>query len=231
MLHHNNNKKIISGSILSANFAKLGEDIDAVLQAGVDWVHFDVMDNHFVPNLTFGPMVCRSLRDYGINAPIDVHLMVQPVDQLIIEFAKAGASIITIHPESTTTLTSSLQLIKEHGCQVGVAINPATPIDLIDDIYHQLDLILIMSVNPGFAGQKFIEDSFKKIELIKKMLNKLGCKIPLSIDGGVNINNMAKLAKAGISIFVAGSSIFNSLSKETGYKSIVSNMYNLIQSQ
>ncbi len=223
-------QKFISVSILSANFAKLGEEINAVLNAGADWIHFDVMDHHFVPNLTFGPLICKSLRDYGITAPIDVHLMVQSADQLIAEFAKAGANIITIHPESTLHLHRSLQLIKDHGCKAGIALSPATPIDVINYVYEELDLILIMSVNPGFAGQKFITNSFKKIESIKELLNKLNCKITLSIDGGVNITNIEPLAKAGINVFVAGSSIFKASSTKTtaDYKNIISKMRSLI---
>lgn len=202
--------KIISASILSANFAKLGEEADNVLSSGADWIHFDVMDNHFVPNLTVGPMVCQSLRDYGITAPIDVHLMVKPVDQLITAFAKSGGSIITIHPESTDNLADSIKLIKNLGCKAGIAFNPESPIDVLEYVYKQVDLILIMSVHPGFSGQQFINNSFKKIELIKAMLNKLNVSIPLSIDGGVNIENIAALSNHGINIFVAGNSIFKS---------------------
>jgi ribulose-phosphate 3-epimerase len=219
--------KIISASILSANFAKLGEEADNVLSSGADWIHFDVMDNHFVPNLTVGPMVCQSLRDYGIKAPIDVHLMVQPVDQLITAFAASGASIITIHPESTDNLTNSINLIKNLGCKAGIAFNPESPIDVLEYIYNQLDLILIMSVHPGFSGQQFINNSFKKIELIKAMLNKLNYNIPLSIDGGVNIENIATLAAAGINIFVAGNSIFKN-KFNNNYKNIIADLRNKI---
>lgn len=205
----NNHHKIISASILSANFAMLGEEVKNVLQAGADWIHIDVMDHHFVPNLTFGPLICQSLRNYGITAPFDVHLMTNPVDQLIIEFAKAGANCISIHPESTTDLFHSLDLIKQSNCKAGVAINAYTDINIIEKIYAHLDLILIMSVNPGFAGQKFMNGSFEKIEKIKSILKNLKHNIQLSIDGGVNSENIAALSKSGIDIFVAGSSIFN----------------------
>lgn len=222
------NNKIISASILSANLAKLGEDIDAAIQAGVDWIHFDVMDNHFVPNLTFGPTVCQSLRNYGITVPIDVHLMVTKVDRLIIDFAKAGASIITIHPESTTNIEHSLSLIKEHGCKAGIALSPDTSIDILHDIANKLDLILIMSVYPGFAGQEFITNTFKKIESIKKLLKKLNCNTRLSIDGGVTLHNLQQLSQAGINIFVAGNSIFKKFNQENGYQDIITNINKLI---
>jgi ribulose-phosphate 3-epimerase len=203
------NKKIISASILSADFANLGQDIDKVLAAGADWIHFDVMDNHFVPNLTVGPLVCKALRDYGITAPIDVHLMVNPSDRLIADFSAAGASWITIHPEANPNIISSLKLIKQLGCKAGVALNPATPIDIIADIYEYLDLILIMSVNPGFAGQQFIESSLDKITELRNLLKKLNsADILLGIDGGVKSDNIQAIAKCGIDVFVAGSSIF-----------------------
>ena len=222
------NNKIISASILSANLAKLGEDIDAAIQAGVDWIHFDVMDNHFVPNLTFGPTVCQSLRNYGITVPIDVHLMVTKVDRLIIDFAKAGASIITIHPDSTTNIEHSLRLIKEHGCKAGIALSPDTSIDILHDIANKLDLILIMSVYPGFAGQEFIPNTFKKIESIKQLLKNLNCNTPLSIDGGVNLHNLQQLSQAGMNIFVAGSSIFKNFNQKNGYHDIITTINKLI---
>ncbi len=201
---------IIAPSILSADFARLGADVDAVLKAGADWVHFDVMDNHYVPNLTIGPLVCDALRNYGISAPIDVHLMVQPVDRLIPDFVKAGASLISFHPEASNHVHRTIGLIKELGCQAGLVLNPATPLSVLDFVLDDLDLVLIMSVNPGFGGQKFIPSALTKLAEVRQRITQTGKAIRLEIDGGVKIDNIKAIAEAGADTFVAGSAIFSS---------------------
>jgi ribulose-phosphate 3-epimerase len=201
---------LIAPSILSADFARLGEEVVNVLAAGADVVHFDVMDNHYVPNLTIGPMVCKALRDHGITAPIDVHLMVSPVDQMIQDFAKAGASIISFHPEATQHVDRSLQLIRDLGCKAGLVLNPATGIDCLEYVMDKLDLVLVMSVNPGFGGQKFIPSALKKLALIRNLIDESELDIRLEVDGGVTVHNIAEIAHAGADMFVAGSAIFNS---------------------
>ena len=200
---------VIAPSILSANFAKLGEEVDNVLAAGADWVHFDVMDNHYVPNLTIGPMVCEALRKHGITAPIDVHLMVEPVDTLVPEFAKAGATMITFHPEASRHAHRTIQLIKSHGCQAGLVLNPATPLEVLDWALGELDMVLLMSVNPGFGGQAFIPTTLDKLRRVREMIDRVGRPIRLEIDGGVKADNIAEIAEAGADTFVAGSAIFN----------------------
>ncbi|MFK7863824.1 MAG: ribulose-phosphate 3-epimerase [Pseudohongiellaceae bacterium] len=201
---------LIAPSILSADFARLGDEVNAVLEAGADVVHFDVMDNHYVPNLTIGPMVCSALRKHKITAPIDVHLMVSPVDQLILDFAKAGASYISFHPEATDHVDRSLQLIRDQGCKAGLVFNPGTPLTCLEYLMDKIDVILLMSVNPGFGGQKFIPSTLKKLEQARKLIDESPHSIRLEIDGGVGVGNIREIADAGADMFVAGSAIFNS---------------------
>jgi len=200
----------IAPSILSADFARLGAEVDAVLAAGADLVHFDVMDNHYVPNLTFGPIICEALRRYGITAPIDVHLMVKPVDRLVADFAEAGATFISFHPEASEHVDRTIQLIRESGCRPGLVFNPATPLDLLDYTIGSLDLILLMSVNPGFGGQAFIPTALDKLRAARQRITASGRAIRLEIDGGVKVDNIAAIAAAGADTFVAGSAIFGS---------------------
>ena len=199
---------VIAPSILSADFARLGEEVDNVLAAGADWVHFDVMDNHYVPNLTIGPLVCEALRKHGVTAPIDVHLMVEPVDRIVPDFAKAGASLISFHPEASRHVHRTVQLIKAEGCQAGVVLNPATPVEVLDWVLDELDLVLLMSVNPGFGGQAFIPSTLDKLRRVRDMIDRSGRDIRLEIDGGVKVDNIGEVAAAGADTFVAGSAIF-----------------------
>ena len=199
----------IAPSILSADFAKLGEEVDNVLAAGADIVHFDVMDNHYVPNLTIGPLVCEALRNHGVTAPIDVHLMVKPVDRIIPDFAKAGASYITFHPEASEHIDRTIGLIKENGCKAGLVFNPATSLHYLEHVIDQLDMILLMSVNPGFGGQSFIASSLEKLKIVRKLIDEKGLSTRLEIDGGVKVDNIQEIAAAGADTFVAGSAIFN----------------------
>jgi len=199
---------VIAPSILSANFAKLGDEVDNVIAAGADWIHFDVMDNHYVPNLTIGPLVCEALRKHGVTAPIDVHLMVKPVDRIVPDFAQAGASLISFHPEASEHVDRTLQLIKSHGCQAGLVFNPATSLSYLDYVLDKIDLILIMSVNPGFGGQSFIPAALEKLRRARELIDRSGRSIRLEVDGGVKVDNIAQIAQAGADTFVAGSAIF-----------------------
>ena len=219
-------KYLIVPSILSADFARLGEDVDKVLAAGADVVHFDVMDNHYVPNLTIGPMVCKALRDYGIKAPIDVHLMVKPVDSLIPQFAEAGASINTFHPEASEHIDRTLQLIKDEGCQAGLVFNPATSLSYLDHVMDKVDVILLMSVNPGFGGQSFIPQTLEKLREAKQRIVESGRDIRLEVDGGIKVDNIAAAAEAGADMFVAGSAIFN----QPDYKTVIDEMRQQLES-
>ncbi len=211
---------IISPSILSADFARLGEEVNAVLAAGADWIHFDVMDNHYVPNLTIGPLVCEALRKAGVEAPIDVHLMISPVDQLVPDFAKAGASYISFHPEATLHVDRTIQLIRDSGCKPGLVFNPATPLSWLDYVMDKIDLILLMSVNPGFGGQKFIPQALQKLEQARARIEASGRDIRLEIDGGVKVDNAAEIARAGADTFVSGSAIFGSADYSATIKSM-----------
>ena len=211
---------LIAPSILSANFANLGQEVDAVLAAGADVIHFDVMDNHYVPNLTIGPMICKALRDHGVSAPIDVHLMVRPVDHMINEFAKAGASMITFHAEASDHVDRSLQLIKEHCLKAGLVFNPATPLHHLDYVMDKLDMILLMSVNPGFGGQSFIPSTLQKLRDVRQLIDANGRDIILEIDGGVKVDNIREIAEAGADMFVAGSAIYG----QEDYKKVINEM-------
>jgi len=199
---------VIAPSILSADFARLGEEVDNVLAAGADWIHFDVMDNHYVPNLTIGPLVCAALRKHGVTAPVDVHLMVKPVDRIVPDFAEAGASLISFHPEASEHIDRTLQLIKSHGCQAGLVFNPATSLSYLDYVLDKVDLVLIMSVNPGFGGQSFIPAALEKVRRARELIDRSGRTIRLEVDGGVKADNIGEIAKAGADTFVAGSAIF-----------------------
>ena len=211
---------VIAPSILSANFAKLGEEVDNELAAGADWVHFDVMDNHYVPNLTIGPLVCEALRKHGVTAPIDVHLMVEPVDRIVPDFARAGASIISFHPEASKHVHRTIQLIKSEGCQAGLVLNPATPLDVLDYVLEELDLVLLMSVNPGFGGQGFIPSTLAKLRKVRAMIHASGKPIRLEVDGGVKPDNIGAIAAAGADAFVAGSAIFG----KPDYAAVIASM-------
>ena len=211
---------VIAPSILSADFARLGEDVERVLEAGADFVHFDVMDNHYVPNLTIGPMVCSALRKYGVTAPVDVHLMVRPVDRIIGDFIEAGASYITFHPEASDHVDRSLQLIKDGGCKAGLVFNPATPLDVLKYVLDKVDMVLLMSVNPGFGGQKFIPGTLDKLREARALIDASGRDIRLEVDGGVNVQNIRAIAEAGADTFVAGSAIFNA----PDYKAVIDSM-------
>ena len=217
---------LIAPSILSADFARLGEEVDNVLKSGADVVHFDVMDNHYVPNLTIGPLVCEALRKHGVTADIDVHLMVKPVDRIIPDFAKAGATYITFHPEASEHVDRSLQLIKEQGCKSGLVFNPATPLDVLEYVMDKVDLILLMSVNPGFGGQSFIPSALAKLRQARKLIDDSGRDIRLEIDGGVKVNNIREIAEAGADMFVAGSAIFGAASDSDAntYDSVIADM-------
>ena len=217
---------IIAPSILSADFARLGAEVDAVLEAGAEWIHFDVMDNHYVPNLTIGPLICKALRTYGVSAPIDVHLMVEPVDRIVPDFAAAGATTISFHPEATLHVDRTIQLIRDCGCKAGMVFNPATSLDYLDYVLDKLDIVLIMSVNPGFGGQSFIPTALDKLRLARARIDASGRAIRLEIDGGVNPDNIAEIARAGADTFVAGSAIFG----DKDYRAVIARMQAAIAS-
>jgi ribulose-phosphate 3-epimerase len=215
---------VIAPSILSANFAKLGDEVDSVIAAGAEWIHFDVMDNHYVPNLTIGPLVCEALRKHGVTAPIDVHLMVKPVDRIVPDFAKAGASLISFHPEASEHIDRTIGLIHENGCKAGLVFNPATPLDYLDYVLDKLDLVLIMSVNPGFGGQSFIPTALEKLRRARELIDRSGRAIRLEVDGGVKVDNIADIAKAGADTFVAGSAVFG----QKDYRAVIAAMHKAI---